>query len=157
MADPISLQILKALEIRCQSILISNGFNTDAGNQVYLGKRQVNPDEVESGPVLLLFDESDEIDTEQVTTCIKYVVAMDVTIQVHMEYDANDHTELLHKLVQDIKKAIFNAINPLDGMPSNCLSIMPGNRRVIYPSNGGDVLAARQGVQIQYVEDYGNP
>ena len=154
MADPIALDILEAIETRLQAITVVGGYNTDAGNQVYLGKRQVNPDEVDTGPVILVFDESDELAEEGGNVCGTEFVQMSVSVQAFMEYVAIAHTRLMHLLIQDIKRSIFLSDSTMGGI---CSAVLYGGREVDYPEPGGETVAVTVTVNILYFESYGAP
>lgn len=154
MADPIALQIAEALETRLQAILISGGFNTDAGNQVYLGFRQINPDEVAAGPAVLVYELEDSPRDEDGDFCAGGIIDLSFAVEGIQEYGSASTSETLALLWQDIARAVFIADQTLGGL---ALSLQRGARTFEYPEQGGTTVAVRQVVVATYDEPYGNP
>lgn len=155
MANPISLQIAQALESRLQAILVSNGYNTDAGSQVYLGFRQINPDEVASGPALLLYELDDEPREDDQDFCQESIIDLNFQVDGIQAFGDDSTSEVLALLWQDIAKAVFlSADKSIGGL---ALSVRRGPRTFAYPEDGGATIAVQQIVTVTYTETYGDP
>lgn len=155
MADPIALQIAEALELRLADILIANGYNTDAGNQVYLGFRQINPDEVASGPALLVYELDDEPREDDADFCQEMIVDLNFQVEGIQAFGTDPTSEVLGLLWQDISQAVFlPADKNLGGL---ALSVRRGPRTFAYPEDGAATIAVRQIVTVTYAETYGDP
>lgn len=155
MADPVAFQIAQALETRLQDILVANGYNTNAGNQVYLGFRQVNPDEVASGPALLIYETDDEPREDDEDFCQESIIDLNFQVEgIHL-FEADPTSEVLALLWQDISKAVFlSADKTIGGL---ALSVRRGPRTFAYPEDGGATIGIQQIVTVTYAETYGDP
>lgn len=155
MADPIALQIAEALEARLQDILTANGYNTDAGNQVYLGYRQINPDEVASGPAILVYELNDEPREDDADFCQESIIDLNFQVEGIQAFGTDSTSEVLALLWQDIAKSVFLSANKnLGGL---AISVRRGPRTFAYPEDGGATIAVQQIVTVTYAETYGAP
>jgi hypothetical protein len=154
MADPISLQILEAIRYRLTKISVAAGYNTTPCS-VRLGTQSVLPEDVADGPVISVFDLGDSAERSghlgSHDSRIE-IVAVVEGVQVNNGAEA---TESLHLLIQDIHRAVFLAADTrLSGL---VLGVERGDRTVIYPDAGGNLIGVRQEVRVSYLETYGNP
>ncbi len=150
MADPLNLQILNALKLRLDDISVANGYNTDP--TVVLGVQPVNADQIATGPVISIFDLTDDVefsnmlDTNQITQRVE--------VEAVVRYGADSTAQKLSYLWQDINRAIFQPDRTLGGL---ALDVLRGTRAFVYPQPGGETVAVQQTVNVEYIETYGNP
>ena len=151
MADPVALQIIKALETRLNAISVAGGYNNDVN--VLRGTADVNPDQIEALPVINLYDAGDE-PSEDGTLCNQTVIQQEIIIEGRKLYNAEVPGDAAAYLWQDIMRATFLDDSTLGGL---CLYIARGPRDYTYPPSGGNLIAVRQTVNVIYQETYGNP
>ena len=150
MANPVSYQILTAIKTRLDAITTIGGFNYDP--TIKLGWQNVNPDEVDAAPVITVYESGDAGPDEE-NFCQTMLIPMEITIEAYMRIDGTT-AEDLAKLWQDIIKAVLLTDTTLGGLAA---SVQRGARDYEYPTSGGQTVAVRQVVSVQYFETYGNP
>lgn len=153
MTTPVSYRILAALEQRLQDIDPAGGYNTDAGARVVLGVRRVNPDELDQGPVVVVYEIGDE-GAADVLANGNSVVRLEIRVEAFVRFDGQASAIALAYLWQDIVRAVFLTDNTLGGL---ALDMQRGPREFRYPSDGGQLVAVRQAVFVHYFETYGAP
>lgn len=151
MADPIALQIVKAVKTRLEAISIAGGFNTDPS--VLRGVQVVNFDQTSDDPVISVYDDSDD-PTEEQNVCQETIINLSLMIEGVQRVGNDVPGDVITYLWQDILRSILLPDSTLGGL---CLSIQRGPREFIYPQEGGETVAVRQTVNILYQETYGNP
>ena len=154
MAKPISLQIVEAIRDRLYAIRREDGYNTDAGYCVELGVRQINPDEVDRGPIVTVYELQDAPVTEDANFCQQMPIELTVNVEALVRFGQDSKAEALAYLWQDIVRSVFLADTTLGGI---ALSVRRGAREYVYPSPGGETVAVTQAVLILYLETYGDP
>ena len=105
MTAPVSYQVLNTLKTRLQAITVVGGYNTDAGAGVFLGKRRVNQDQLDTGPVINIYDVDDEPD-EEVAYGDEPIRS---TMTIHVDALILDASETGVLLAHEVMQDIFNA------------------------------------------------
>lgn len=154
MADTIALQILKAIETRLLAIRVADGYNTDAGTNVYLGIRTPNPDELDRGPAILVYELQDQ-PSDDVTICLDTFVLLEIGIEIVSRFEPDMPAEALNRMWQDVARAVFKKSDTTLGGIAQTVS--RGAREFRYPEDGGETVAVRQRVEVRYLEPYGDP
>lgn len=153
MSDPVSLQILEALQTRLQAIAPNGGYNTDAGDRVYLGRRRFNPDELDIGPVIHVYDTDDQVDEITAYGDESMHVTMTVNVDAFQRNVDDLATRNAHLLIQDIRNAL---LKPTDRTLSGLtLDFGYAGRSVDYPDPGGDTVGVSCQFVCLYLEPYG--
>ena len=150
MPNPVSYQILTAIKARLDAISTVAGFNYDP--VVKLGWENVNPDEINASPIITVF-ESGDVGPDEENFCQLMLIPIDITIEAYMRIEGTT-SEDLTKLWQDIIRAVLLTDTTLGGLAA---SVQRGARDYQYPTSGGQTVAVRQVVSVQYFETYGNP
>lgn len=141
-------QNIEAIKSRLQAILISGGFNTDAGGQVFVGRRSF--DENDTLPALAVFDNGEE--SQELTSMrVRNELVISVEGFVAAGGDALTATS---NLVGDIKSSVLLADISLGG-----LSQYLGYRgyQVQPPRDGSGIGSVLVNFSIVYDEGYGAP
>jgi len=139
MTNPVTYQVLDAIQTRLEAITVANGYNTNAGNQVHLGMRKANPDDVDTGPVLNIYDTSDEADETTGWGAEPIHTTMRINVDSFIRYVDAEVTLTAHLLFQDIFNATLNvADRTLSGL---ALDFGYSGRTVEYPEPGGDTVS----------------
>ncbi|MDJ0792439.1 MAG: hypothetical protein QNJ71_11130 [Acidimicrobiia bacterium] len=151
MADTLAYQILSAVYDRVVQISRANGYNSTPF--VFLGARDINPDEIADEPFINVFELSDNLSDENILLG-DYVINMTVQVEAVVKKGPQSSAKRLSELSQDIIRAVFQPDTTLEGL---ALGVLRGTKTFIYPQSGGDTVAVQQLVSIQYMETYGNP
>jgi len=101
-------QIIDSLESRLKNILISNGFYTDAGNQVYLWRSA--PFEVDEMPAINIRDRDDGLRQEWLGNPNRFDHELIVEIDL-----ITASAETLRQMIADVNHAI-NSDRTFDGL-----------------------------------------
>lgn len=150
--DSIPKKILSALETRLETILTDDGFNTDAGLNVYRGRRSFDWADATLFPAVSVFDPVEEADPSHEERIDNILT---VFIEGHCWADPDDPADGAHDLLADIKKAVLVYDNQtLGGLAA---SMEYGGREIEFPDDAGSVVTVRVTVKIAYPELYGDP
>lgn len=149
MADSVIKQILDAIVTRAQTITTANGYNTDAGNQVYLGRR--NFTNIEAFPIISISRGPEEL-LELVGERMK--LAMPVTLEGLIEGDQDNPLTAAEELIADIKMAVCTTSDRLGGLAIRYefVTSTPTVR-----DDGANFVGATVETLCTYVEYVGNP
>lgn len=154
MSNPVSYQVLDALRTRLQAISLDGGFNTDAGERVYLGKRRINPDQLDIGPAINIYDTEDEVDEETAAWDESVRATMTIMVDAFIRDVDGEGTELAHLVIQDIFNAALSATDlTLSGV---ALDLGYAGRTIEYPEVGGDTIAISMEFSSLIDLPYGN-
>lgn len=152
-------RIVLSVHARCKLITIGNGFLTDMGNVLLLGRPTLSLKEL---PAMLVFTAVEE--TEQARGKVTFQEnALAVFIEGKVAWDGADvdQPELLAQdIVADIKRAVFkDADQTFRGEAGDniCKKILYGGRVIGYPKDGTKAVSARVRVNVEYREKYGAP
>jgi len=154
MSAPVSYQILQEVQERLQAINPAAGYNTAAGDRVYLGRKQVNPDQTDIGTVLTVYDSG--IEAVEGTAHGYEPVQAEMTIQIDAHVrDVNDEgAELAHLLTQDVFNAMLDSTDQTLG--GIALDIGFVSQEVTYPEPGGDTMIVTLVFTSMFEMPYGN-
>lgn len=146
--DTIAKQNIDAIKTRLQAILVAGGFNTNAGAQVYVGRRSF--DENDTLPAVTVFDngeQSEEIGSKRVRN--ELVVSVE-----GFAAPSGDSLTATSDLVGDIKKAVL-----LDDVSLGGLAQYLGYRGYSAqpPRDGGTISSVLVNFSVVYDERYGDP
>lgn len=153
MADTVAYQIIEAIKTRLDVISTGNGFNTTP-SAVVTGIQDPNPDELDAGPLISIYELGDAGASDDLTSCQTALIRLDVLIEAHVRKGTDSEAKKLSRLWQDIARAVFLPDTTLGGIS---VSVIRGPRDYQYPPQGGKVVSVRQQVNVQYNEPYGNP
>lgn len=142
--------ILAAVQARLETITKLGGFQTDAGDNVIIGRK--TPDESEL-PVLCVFDIEDEPD-EGDRYIEKMLINLTISVEGYIAVGDNSLTEI-HKIISDVKTAVL-LLNDrtLGGLT---LDFGYGGREIAWPDDAGTVISVRILFVCLYRETYGAP
>jgi hypothetical protein len=146
----IANDIAMALHARLSEITTANGFETNAGSRVLRGRRRLDQSKLPCCVIIELPDSVKDQQTRRVSITAPYV------LEAHAQCDPDNPNDVGHKLVADIKRAVFSA--PLKYGDDKPLLALKYVRRTIAPRDDGtDVVAVAVEVSAEYVEQLANP
>lgn len=144
---------------RLSRILIVNGFETDIGRDVRRGRRALPGDD--APPCLVMFEGDDEIMDRPGRIPLANVQQAYV-FDGFDKCDADNPNDQAHKMIRDIKRAIFKGNAQNDGKGDATLGGRVG--RVLYLGrdigprpDGVALVQARVLIAVEFVEDLTNP
>lgn len=156
----IAQRIALVLATRLAQIKVVNGYETDAGLRVYRGRVITSSDDLEAGPVVVLYPRHNadtETPVEGLETKVRNELRLSVIGQAIPE-DADHPLDLGFALMGDIKRALFQTLAPV---------IEAGERigetpeyagsRLALPEPGEQTVVAAVDVTVRYFETRGNP
>lgn len=153
MTDPASLDILEALVTRLEAIDQAGGYNTNAGEHVYLGRRQTNPDELAIGPSLQVYDSGWTADEVTAHGSEEIHATMNITVAAAVLDTYNEGPRLAHLVIQDVVNAALTATDQTLGGLS--LDIGFDSVATEYPDPGGDTIAILIEFTVLFLMPYG--
>lgn len=139
--------ILMALADKLESILIANGYNTNAGQNVMVDPEALDADAL-SVPALRLFEQEATAEQRLPNTTQCRVRTTYVVEAVHEVPNTANHTQEAHKVVADICNALFSGKVVLERLPIQLAyeghRILPrqaGSKSVVIQVRGSHVSA----------------
>lgn len=156
MSDPIAQQILEAVATRLEAITTANGYNTNAGADVELGRMRYNGNELNSNPVLCVYDVEDSPIEGTEFTEETLMLNLSIAVDAFAKRASGDTIhETAHKITADVKKAVLQVDDKrLNGLS---LGLYYQGRQIEYPEEGGNIIAIGFRFLVPYKEKYGDP
>lgn len=151
MSDTLTRRILQELVDRLEQILVENGFNTDAGEDVGLGVRSF--DDLAEGEIVVgvYRGKTTVSDAGQP----RLAITLPVIVEAHYA-PASDPAGSIENLVGDLKKAcMLDHDRTLGGLATGFLKLV--SDEVFYPAPGSSIASARLTFTASIRESYGNP
>jgi hypothetical protein len=162
MADPIALRILYAIRTRLYTILVADGFNTNAGENVLIGGSVVDAEEALPCVVIREGEETSLAagpNGTQVTPTggsTKMLTTLIVNVEGYVAAAQTSTGTVQAKLKADIKRAILTGLclreGGLDIAPVGYLGSEPFTR-----DDGGNGEGVRVRFSVTYTEKFGDP
>jgi len=148
-----ALRSLYELETRLTDVRTANGYHTNAGARVFLGRTFLQQGDV---PALTIRPGEDEGDVEVNASLYQETVAYE--IHGICEADPDRPFEAGHQLAADIRRAIYRArtvdFEDLDGTAAR---IEPGGTVVNEADAGSSYCEVTVALRLTYTERFGEP
>jgi len=140
-------QAFDAVITRLQAILVSGGYNTDAGGQVYNGVRFFQDDQI--FPILTVFSGDEVVEK---LTYNDWRLERTVNIEGYVK-DATTPTTSLEQLIEDIQRAIEQSDTTMGGLVE--MIDYTGVEEIDPPEAGSDIAGVRVTYLFTYRRTYG--
>lgn len=141
-------QLALALSASAGQISVANGYQTDIGLRVFRGKRRLAESDI---PCVVLVEDDDEGKSTSVKNC---QISARYLLEGHMACDPDHPNDTGHKIVADLKRAVFSGDLSFEKQAIACRY----HGRVIDPRTDGlSLIAAHIEIEIEFVEDLSNP
>ena len=137
----------QAIIARLQAILISGGYNTDAGNQVYSGLRYFQDDS--TFPILTVFSGEEVVEK---LTYNSYRSERTINIEGYVQ-DKSTPTASIEQLIEDVQRAIEQPDISLGGLVE--VVDYTGVEEIDPPEAGSDIAGVRITYLVTYQRVYG--
>lgn len=156
----IASRIAQVLTARLSLIQVANGYETDAGLRVYRGRVIMSADDMEPGPLVVIYPVQGaptETPVEGMETRVRNELRLSV-LGMAVPGDMDHPLDMAFQLIGDIKRALFQSIAPLVDAGER-ISEPPEytGSRVALPEPGEQTVVAGVDVMIRYFEQRGNP
>ena len=142
-------QIVDWIVSRLKSVTIENGYQTNAGLSVGLGRATRD-----DGEHYVIAAEDSEPEAQQGS---KVKLAMEITIEGYAEADDASPGTAIRKVLTDAERAIFTDIDPRIPIPAIGASIAWGGSSLDYRRDGSDIEICTLTVQASFTKDLINP
>lgn len=140
-------QIATALAARLSQIRTTGGYETDVGQTVYRGRRNVEP-----GTHTTLYEGEDTV-KEQSLKAMAHLTQVYVAEAVDA-CDPNNPNDRAHRILSDLKRAVFGSDQALGGLVK---TIEYRGRLIGTREEGQDYCFASIRFAVEYVEDLKAP
>lgn len=148
-----SEDVANAIVARLQTITIANGAETDIGTEVQRGRIRVPADD--ELPLIQFVEGGDEPqDTAGKTQVALIKVAQVYVIDAYDLCDPLNPNAKAHKMIRDIKRAIFKDGRTLSGTVSEVEYL---GRDIGPRTDGVAMVQARVTIRVSFAEDLANP
>lgn len=139
------------LHTRLSRILKVNGFETDIGRDVMRGRRKMPGDEA---PPCTVMVEGDDTPTDRPGRIPLVLIQQSYVIDGFDKCDPDHPNDQAHRMIRDIKRAIFAGDATLGGKVSR---VMYMGRDIGPRPDGVALVQARVMIDVEFVEDLTNP
>lgn len=139
------------LHTRLSSIRTTNGFETEIGRDVMRGRRKMPGDDA---PPCIVMLEGDDSPTDRPGRIPMVLVRQSYVIDGFDKCDPDHPNDQAHRMIRDIKRAIFAGDATLGGKVSR---VMYMGRDIGPRPDGVALVQARVMIDVEYVEDLTNP
>ena len=142
-----------AIEIhaRLSRIRIAAGFETEIGRDVKRGRRKIPGDDA---PPCIAIIEGDDSPTDRPGRIPMVLVQQSYVFDAFDKCDPDNPNDQAHKMIRDIKRAIFAGDATLSGRVSRVSYL---GRDIGPRPDGAALVQARVMIDVEYVEDLTNP
>jgi hypothetical protein len=148
-----ALRPLYQLETRLQDIRTANGYHTDAGVRVYLGRTFLDAGDV---PALTIRPGEDEGEVEVDASLYRETVAYE--IHGVCSADPAKPFEAGHQLAADIRRAIYRARSiDFEDLDGTAAQVEPGGTVVTEAAAGGEYCEVTVALRVTHTEQLGAP
>jgi len=142
--------IALAVSTRIATITIANGYNTDIGLKVMRGRKRLDE---KSLPCAVIVERDDKI-LDSRPSQVK--ISQPFIVEGHTACDADNPNDAGHKIIADIKKAIF-ATKLKYGTDGQVITVNYTGKSIAPREDGMSVVAAAVEITVEFVEILANP
>lgn len=143
--------IITEIKTQLQTILISNGYNTDAGSRVYVDRSVFGDNEI--FPLINLDEQEDSVEEYSYSKIGgKMRINLPISVEAVNTCSPLDPSGKGHELIEDIKKALLNY-----NYSSNIKQINYLSSSIQQHENGSGYVNISVNAEIIYIETIGNP
>lgn len=139
-----------AISNRVERIAQVGGYNTDIGLRTMRGRRRIDPSML---PCAVIIERDDMVDQQ---TLGKAKITTRFIIEGHAKCDPDNPNDQGHKVIEDIKRAVFSDLRLVYGT-NLALTLQYKGRSIAPREDGVDVVSAAVEVAVSFVEDLSNP
>ena len=143
--------IALAISARAATILTASGYQTNIGARTYRGRKRLDEKNL---PCVVIVEREDKV-LDNRPGQVK--LAQPFVIEGHMKCDPDNPNDVGHKIIADIKKALFTGKFTYGMNGSQTLPLVYVGRTIAPREDGVDVVSAAVEVTVEYVEQLAAP
>ena len=144
-------QVADDIYARLRTIRIADGFETDIGRDVKRGRRKLPGDD--APPCVVMFEGNDDV-KDRPGRIHSIYVQQGYAIDGFDKCDPDNPNDQAHKMIRDIKRAIFGGADPLANHVGKVIYL---GRDIGPRPDGAALVQARVLIAVDFVEDLTNP
>lgn len=143
-------EILREFIERLETIAVANGYQTDAGQTLFIGETPaLGEDDPAAAIAVLVGDEEPQYQGEQLLIRLPY------DVQAHVRADLDEPWLTVEQVIADIKRAVELADRTLGGLVKR--QIERGAVRALPRESGSTTVGASVTYYAPYTEAWGDP
>jgi hypothetical protein len=143
--------IIQEIKTRLQTILVSNGYITNAGQNVFIDRSAF--DERETKPFINIDENEDSLIEESYhVPGAKLKLSLPISIEAFNSCNPLNPSSKGHELLGDIKKCLWS-----NSWSSNIAKFQYQNSTIQQHENGSGLVSVSVNAEIIYVETIGDP
>lgn len=140
--------IAALLKTRMQAITIANGYNTDIGTRVLMGRRKIDASHV---PCVVIIEGDDE-PTREADSRMEIPVDLDFVFSAYVLCDPDHPNDAAHLAIKDIKRALWDRNTMGGNLGRKVVSFKYRGKNIGPAANGEDSVAVLVYAQVRYAE-----
>lgn len=149
-------QLASVLKARLQTITTANGYETDLGLHVAVGRVSVSEDD--ALPRCTLIEDGDTVEDAQGLRQSAYLVTRRYLLVGYIECDPDEPNTIAHAAIRDFKKAVFRVDGRYDGNLGGEVKLVRYRGSDMAPrADGSKLMIVGVEIAVSYVEDLSNP
>lgn len=142
------------LSSRLQAITVANGYQTDIGLKVMRGRKRLDASHL---PCAVLVEKDDKVNSmSNGPRARKAKITQPFVLEGHATCDPDNPNDTGHKIIADIKRAMFSTTMP-QGRDGLVYTLDYVGRSIAPREDGIDVVSAAVEVSVEYIETLGEP
>jgi hypothetical protein len=149
--------ILEEFRRRLQQISVANGFDTDAGAQVFLGEIPAfGPDDPDTAVAIEVGDDTPAVQAlgDRLTpSAEEFAIRLPANLQALASADLDAPYIAREQVISDLKRAIETG----DAWPDSVGEVSRGQTRSLDRDEGSTAVGAEVEYSVLYVETWGTP
>ena len=142
--------IAVAISDRVATINVANGYETDIGLRVFRGRKRLDKTHL---PCIVIIERDDTVSDSRPTQA---KVSQPFVIEGHMVCDPDNPNDTAHKIIADIKQAIF-ATNITYGEGKPLLPVKYAGKSIAPRDDGIEIVSAAVEITVDYVDSLRAP
>lgn len=145
--------IALAVYARMVTISVANGFNTDIGLKSFRGRKRLDKANM---PCVVLIERDDQPNGQTLQRTPQVKVKQKYVLEGHAPCDADNPNDMGHKIIADLKKAIWSTPF-VYGTDQRAIVVTYEGKSIAPREDGIDVVAAAVEISVEFVESLSNP
>lgn len=149
----IANDIAMAVFSRLENITVANGFATDIGLKVFRGRKRLDESHI---PCAVIIERPDTPEKQSSQRDPVAKIGQKYVLEGHAACDPDNPNDMGHKIVADIKKAIWEEKLTF-GADQKVYAVMYEGKTISPREDGVAVVSAAVEISVEFVETLSNP
>ncbi len=143
-------RITAELKDAAETILIANGYKTNAGESVYANRSNVSDDD--TYPLINIVESEDSVTAQKGFNGVMHNLQLPFSIEAHNKCDPLDPSPKGYELLNDLKKCFFSLKTSKD-----ILNIKYVGAFIKQRDSGSSYVRAKVSLSVNYIENLSDP